>query len=272
MGKVFSYEELLNDRVPVKSAHRLAAREMLRLEFDAVGSEVEPVGVMVHGSTARREANIRSDVDVLTILPSGSTPDQVEDYVLALEDVAHEFSVTVEPIVLTEDDAQNGLHTIDVLFLEYLVDAEATYAMVSKGDGIASVSGLIAPCESDRIAALEKYLVSKRDKFLKRGNSADHVDTVLIQRALELPKAAQRRFLQAYGIDILAEDTKIAEQLAELSKSDKEYTTFLRRTMLSSDFADYNEVLASTSLATLSMARLASIGLVSHAKKLRESV
>lgn len=271
MGKVYTLEQVKNGSIPSRGAQRLAAREMLRAELDIVGQEINTVGILVHGSTARREANIRSDVDILAVLPDELTAHEQETYTLTLEEIAFQFDVAVEPLIVNQTDAAEGRHTIDALFLEYLAQAEAIYGMVKKRPGILSVTGLITPYESDPLDSLDKYVIAKRDKFLKQGNSEDYVDVRVLQRCLELPSAMRRRFLQAFNVDVTTTDNPAIEELQKLGKLDKQYTGLLRDAVRTGDTSAYNAVLGNISSEAVSFARIACISLAEYSKLLRQT-
>jgi len=250
MGRVYSIAEIEQGKVSTVGSHEAAARQILdakretSLESGQLGLVDFPIiGVMVHGSTARLEATVRSDVDVLTVFESHTSIEELRTYAIELSCIALRNNVLIEPIIVTADDAASGAHTIDVLFLEYLRSAEEAHtAFVRKLSGIELLTGMIKPYETNPVTALNRYVIAKRDKFAKASSEESlEVDTKFLQRALELPRALQRRFMQAYGFDILNDDTEALQPLRTLKQADVDYTNVLNKVLLDGNITDYKD-------------------------------
>lgn len=239
MGKVYSPEEISRGRYPDNGAHYILARELLTLRSRFLTSGVPIVGAMVHGSTVRLEANIRSDVDFLAVLPDGESTYEFFDYTNSLKNAAWTNRLTVEPIVMTESQAKSGEHSIDTLFLDYLVSTErGGNPFVEKPESLEYLTDLITPCELDPLESLRQYIIHKKEKFTK--SSADGpVNYRDLQRALELPRAFGRRFLQALGVTVQQLPESLTDHLTILTSLDAGYTQLLDGTLVGKNSLKY---------------------------------
>lgn len=270
MGRVYSTEEIRRGRLPDTEAHTKLGQRLLALCHYVTGAEFPVIGAMVHGSTARDEATVRSDVDFLAVVPDGITPQEFQEYVSVMHDEAWMHRVTVEPIVMTESEAEAGDHTIDILFLDYLAGAEKEARhFVVKQPGIESLTGLITPCETNPLSALRSYIIHKKEKFTKTSDDDEEINFRDMQRALELPKAFSRRFMQALGVTPSQVSRELDYQLTTLSNLDKEYSQLLADTLIQKrNLTYYAEAIAEMRYEAHSAALTASLEAFATVKEL----
>ncbi len=259
MGKVYSPDEIGRGRYPDDGAHYRLARELLALRSEITHAKFPIIGAMVHGSTARLEATVRSDVDFLAIVPDDISPNEFHDYVCSLHGAAWEKRLTVEPIVMTESQAKAGEHTIDTLFLDYLASAERDGGpFIEKPDELESITGLVTPCELDPLESLRQYIIHKKEKFTK--SSEDNENYRDMQRALELPRAFGRRFLQALDITVPQLPNSFVAHLELLSSLDAEYSQLMEDIRTGKrDLRYYTDALGEMHFEALEGALLASV-------------
>lgn len=256
MGKVFTPEELGQGFIPKDGAHAEAAQyivDQLLYPRDLLGeSTLGQAGNgidsgLVYGSATHDTANLRSDLDVLLIY---------EPHTTALRTIKNVFDVTrrsfkvpVEANILTVDDALQGTHRLDSLFMRYLATAQENEGF-SRGWPICLLERGMSDDRSPE-DVVRKYIGGKAAGFSKE-LVADELDTHRLQRAFELPKNLGRKVLSMASEDFRVEehsgkdileglidfiatqtptpDKKIAEicrDLHFLTDRDEEYTGFL---------------------------------------------
>lgn len=195
MGRVFTPEQISDNKLPKRGAHEAAGRYII----DALGDETAGsiTGAMIYGSTTTGP-NRRSDVDVLVTL---SPYDYDNRMLLAARDVMAsaeaQFNVPVEAqVVSTIDIARPLQHGIDPLFAIELSKAADKKRWV-RGNPLGNL-GIYDLSDTALRAIGVQYSAAKMKKFTKailegRGD----VDYHVLQRALELPAALGRKVLPA---------------------------------------------------------------------------
>lgn len=220
MGKVFTPEELERGFIPQEGAHLEAAEYIV----DQLFREREPFSDvdeffaylerdidagLIHGSVTHGTANRRSDVDVVVIyLPHTPAMDTIRN----VFDVARaNYKVPIEANLISRDDALSGMHSIDPLFLRYLLAAQENPDFSwNNPAGKLSIGMPNAPYSDERLArVVQRYIGAKSASFSK-ALVAEEIDAHKLQRAFELPKNLGRKVLS-----MKSEDFEVAEHTGD---------------------------------------------------------
>jgi predicted nucleotidyltransferase len=211
MGKIFTPEEIREERYPQDGAHKEAAEELrrscaaLQPEYPAISS------ACVYGSVALGLANRRSDIDGVCLLDSNEDGVAVRREIAGLERRAEALYATpVDMSVWRADEWRKGLGVSagDYLFLEHICPTAAStpYRLGEPAEvlyGAMRFSNAAGQLElAHRSAAA--YLANKAQFFTYRMSHDKNPDdrAVTLQRAYELPSALGRKLLR---LDFLAE-------------------------------------------------------------------
>lgn len=189
MGKVYTAEQIKAGRTPrLPVAHRLAAQEIMH-----IAQQSHRLRVMIHGSVAESRFSPTSDVDILAIYPDKFGTAALIRVLQAFGDAAGRFGLrdAIELAAWPESQADRGLHEVDDPYAEHLIRSvdESPYVH-------GTFDGLLRTSQSEHgqyIDAL-KYAARKAVRFAK-AIPRQSFNADVMQRALELPKALERKLL-----------------------------------------------------------------------------
>lgn len=224
MAKVFSVEELEIGHIPRLDDFEKAAHGLIGLCDDPefTGSEV-----MIYGSVDERRHDIRSDLDCLVVLPDELAASGFWRFTQALRAIHEETHVPVEPIIVSRSLAEGGQHGIDSLFVEYLQEVEPNVRLK-----IGNPASALYLAEKKLEEDYHAFVSAKFEKFSKAAVDADTVNYGAFQRALELPRALERK---AARLMLDTDDTRalfsgmLGVAYNELIGCNDEYNTHLQK-------------------------------------------
>jgi hypothetical protein len=195
---------------------------------------------MVFGSVALGCAGVRSDLDVLGIIPPGEDEMALSERVARhFAEVSNRWKVLTEGSVITSQDIASRRHplTEDSLFTEHLLYM-ARSGKYTVGDPAASLLPLneFDSAQSQMQAAgsiTALYTAIKRKEFFTGlAAESDAPNYHKLQRAFELPTAIGRKLLR---LQELREWSVASQQPHALQSSDESY----RRIDLAASIKDY---------------------------------
>ncbi len=243
MGKVFTYEEVVEGRVPQIGAHDKAAHYLLdNLKdrfLDQIGDkQAEPAfrafdGAMVYGSVAQGTADRRSDLDVLITYDAKNEDSTVviDGYRNLFKEIESKWHVSVESNIWRTGLLKAGVHTIDAAFVDHLDKVGSEWRV---GDPLQYLQ-VETPDFSDIF--LRYYAHKARSFTVALSDTRDELNIDRLQRALELPTALGRKALSALGLAQIApgaggiSKAEVSRQILELvdpnSDTGKLYTALI---------------------------------------------
>lgn len=203
MGRVFSYEEIRQNRVPkaedFKSAKEITANYLLALH-----KEGDIVGAQFIGSVAKGVPTRRSDLDVVIITNGSFAMRRIKDHGVLIKNAFH---IPFEPIAIPHDLAGSGEHTIDVEFFQHVKEV-ATPDNVIGSAPIESLNSRKVPF----FAIHHDYLIAKLRRLREGYNASGESEFLkIIQRAFESPISVGRRTLISLGIPLVHPKTGISD-------------------------------------------------------------
>lgn len=240
MGKIFSYSEIEEGRVPTTSDFSLAKD----LAFSALTSSIsrnEVSGAAVFGSVAKGTPSERSDFDLLVITQEEKPLDTVVE---AFDLIYQRTNVGIEPIIIPDALARRGFHTMDASFYIHLQKTLNAENVVGTNP-----LDIMVPFDLSLTKVHEQYLIQKLRRLREGIFTHSQADKYrVLQRALEAPINTGRRTLQAlYELGSLEEPlvddgkasvkrlfgemftgTTLGEGFNTLIQRDDSYTTLLR--------------------------------------------
>lgn len=240
MGKVFLFEEIQQGLVP-KTENFAIAKKLTLGSLQELVRDGEVVGAMVFGSVAKGLPSERSDFDLLVITTEEGQYSGLEG---TFDKVFQDTRVGVEPIVIPEHLARNGLHTIDESFAIHLGQVPVEENIVGQNP-----NDILVPFDLPLERVHEQYLAQKLRRLREGIFARSQTDRLrVLQRALEAPANTGRRTLQALNKlgainKTLVEDAKpqvtmlfrevfgnttIVDGFNVLLQQDTEYTQLLR--------------------------------------------
>lgn len=195
MGRVFSYQEIINGHVPTPLDFQGAQKDVREKLSDLINAG-EVVGGMFYGSVTKGTPGIRSDIDLLVITADHEV---VSGLTQMASDTLRKFDVPLEIEAIPEDLAQIGSHTIDAGFYHHLLQCGDQEFILG-----ADPREILKIRKVQQKEVHQDYLDAKMRR-LREGLFTQSDDEYLrvLQRALEVPIAVGRRTLIALGIPIL---------------------------------------------------------------------
>lgn len=216
MGRIFSYQDTAEERVPNPEVFDWA-----RDAFTSLAETYIDIGRIdgsfIYGSVALGAANPRSDFDSFISLREGlpRNYNAVKTIVRIVEDET-DHTVPILPIVQTRNALELGYHDMDRFFGQHLT---SDYRIVQGGD---PARYIVFP-ERPAGEVLGGYLFNKKRRLANTYTTAEPLDVEEggIQRMLELPPAIGRKMLQALAeIGYIPEAVeKSADKSAVITKS-----------------------------------------------------
>lgn len=189
MGKVYEFEEIAEHKVP-RTDDFLTAKEMALKSLSALAEKGMIHGAKVFGSVAKGTPSERSDFDLLIVTLHDQSLISLQNI---FADIRMETNVGIEPLVVSEEFAKRGDHSVDLMFMEHLANIpnEGNVAGLDPMT-ILKPSGDLPPT-----MVLKQYLIQKLRRF-REGVFVDSKSDQykLLQRALEEPVNLGRRILQ----------------------------------------------------------------------------
>lgn len=190
MAKVFTSEEIRLNKVPRLDDFELAANDIAALPEQ---SEYNGTQIMIYGSVDERRHDIRSDVDCLVVLPDHVSYSGLLRFVNSLREISETTNVPLEPIIVKKAVAQSGQHGLESLFLDYLKEVEP-HVRFRIGSPASQLTAPDSSYEDDYHA----FVSAKTEKFTKAATNPN-IDFNTFQRALELPRALDRKWMRLTG-------------------------------------------------------------------------
>lgn len=195
MGRVFSYDEIVDGHVPTPLDFKNATA-FISGELSMLVDAGEVVGGLFYGSVAKGTASPRSDIDLLVITRDHAIPYNLAE--MAWKSRA-ETDVPLEIEAIPQDLAAIGSHTIDAGFFHHLQDcaSEDTIIGLDPRTILKIRREIQSEIHTDYIDAKLRRL---REGFFT-SNPAEQ--RKILQRAFEVPIAVARRTLIAMGIPLV---------------------------------------------------------------------
>jgi hypothetical protein len=189
MGKIFTFDEIAGHKVPGVLDFKAAKT----LTFNALApliSEGEVLGAMVFGSVAKGTPSPRSDFDLLIITASEQTDKLLKPI---FNDIYKHTNVAVEPIVVTEEFARNGWHTLDESFYLHFEQIPTDGNVIGENP-----LNIMEPFKDPLPDVHRHYLIQKIRRLTDSIHAYTEDDELkILQRALEAPVNTGRRTLQS---------------------------------------------------------------------------
>lgn len=231
MGRVFPPEVISAGDYPVLGAHESAASALMT-EFQAENKANGFTG-MVYGSTTFSYASIRSDLDVLGVIPDSTDTSTIQSRVVDyIAEVATEWRVPVEANVISAPDlAQRRRRFVrDSLFMEHLASVARSGKYV-----VGDVETYLQPhvtydsAQQQWLAArlVTQHYTSWKGIYFLEGSVAvlGQPNYHKLQRAFELPSALGRKLLR------LVELTEWTSEHGEQNTSYPEQEFYARQSL-----------------------------------------
>ncbi len=190
MAKVFTPEQVRRNQIPRLDDFEQAAHAIMALPE---APELRGTELMIYGSVDERRHDIRSDVDCLVVLPDHLSYAGLARFVKALRGITELTHVPLEPIIVKQSVARSGNHGVESLFLDYLKEVEPDVRF-RIGEPAQQLSPATASYEHD----YHSFVSAKSEKFTKAMTNPD-IDFNAFQRALELPRALDRKWMRLSG-------------------------------------------------------------------------
>lgn len=200
MGRIFSFEDIEQHRIPTQSTF-LQAKELTLEALNLLCVEGIIYGARGFGSVALGTPTKRSDFDIVIVTYTDNTLPIIAE---RLKSIHEATNVSIEPITIPINLAKKGSHTIDTQFLKHINHISPEGNIAGNDPVHVIVPSTLAPS-----LVFEQYLLQKLRR-LRDGifaNSMTDRDRVL-QRALEAPTNVGRRALQGLASLDLDEDSK----------------------------------------------------------------
>lgn len=256
MGRVFTPEEITQDRLPRPAQFMEAAQFLLGAmtnyyDGDPYDYFPQTHGALIFGSTTTESATIRSDLDILVAYTSDdhTKSDKLLVYREMFWSVKTLFGVPVESTIESIENLRNGNHSIDDIFLPNLGTVPNEWSVGS------NPVPEITPHNKAGIEVFNSYAKAKDRKLGKALTDSTDIDVKAFQRALELPVALARKAiavlaadgsLPARGIPLTAAVSKqaVIEQVRILPTSDKVSAPFTELLAIDSSYTELVEAVA----------------------------
>lgn len=217
MGRIFSFEEIAEGRLPTTGAFDDARKVFSELANNGI-NEGWLDGAFIYGSVALGLANRRSDFDTFLAL-TDNTPavyGEAKELINSVQESSNGL-IPIVPIVQPRQALEAGRHEMDRFFGQHL---SSDFRLVEGNDPAEYIS--YAPTSASEI--LSSYLFQKKRRMTNAYTSSsplDFRDGNGVQRMLELPPAVGRKALQALAeigyIDKAVD--KSADKAAVLSRT-----------------------------------------------------
>lgn len=189
MGKIFTFDEIQQGLVP-KPENFVVAKKQTLTGLQQLVKDGQVVGAMGFGSVTKGIPSERSDFDILVITQEEGQNSELESL---LERVFHDTKVAVEPIIIPEYLARNGIHTIDESIAIHLGQVPAEGNIVGQNP-----SNILIPFDLSLELVHEQYLAQKLRRLREGIFARSQTNRLrILQRALEAPANTGRRTLQA---------------------------------------------------------------------------
>ncbi len=164
-------------------------------------------GVLLLGSVIGGTSNVRSDIDML-VLYSDAREKSVLSLVGKIVEFANLLCVPVEPILISQELAQKGIHTITHSFFDHLAKAAKSEGLI-KGDPVQCIS---MQCAVDLKTCVRQYLQSKIRYFVRQitlsVQSSNQEVCRFCGKVLDFPLHICRMMLRVWGEDVPLGDRK----------------------------------------------------------------
>lgn len=243
MGKVYSWEKIEGGNIPKIEQFLVAKRMILDNLPELIPNDI--YGAKVFGSVAKDSPSIRSDFDLLVVFNSELGIRKLNNLV---QEVDKKTNVEVEPLILSVQQASEGLHTIDPNFYKHFKGIPNEGNLVGNNP-----LNKIRPLEENEMDFCMNYIRQKIRRLNQGHFEVTEVKLLnLLLRVLESPVAVSRKVLsvlQSKGkfktdknddgkksviknFDKLMNDLEIdPSDFYKLISKDKEYTLFLEETL-----------------------------------------
>lgn len=221
MARLFTWKQIQNGYIPTTKGFEETIHEITRVLTTCSGVRA----AQIFGSTAKKQASVCSDIDVIVVYDYADLAAAVA--FRHLHTYAAERFVPLELIPVNEDAALTLDHNIDILLLEHL-GRNPQVAILNP------VVDLLTVPKETYASAAQLYLRRKRGGFEKLLYQTHTMDGDELARSLgkvlSFPIYAARKILQALGYRFPHGDGK-SEVLRNVSQHPKVFgdTRLLRR-------------------------------------------
>jgi hypothetical protein len=250
MGRVFSFRELSEARVPTRGAFSALVRSVRR----ALIAEPAIAHALIHGSAASRSHTCRSDLDLILVHREGAQR-PAQRCVAALKQSAARCYIPLGAELLGPDNRTCAPHrrvSGGVLFVQTLALSAAAGGLV-KGDPIPFVHIDV----DDPAAEVAAYAIARTRVLLERGRArrGSRAAYSRLSMILRTPIHLSRKWLQASGVALstgrrgevvqayAAARGPGADTLLAIDRLDQAYTREVERQRAQLDAARYQRVL-----------------------------
>jgi predicted nucleotidyltransferase len=244
MGRIFTWEEISQRRVPVSPQKDfLEAIAYIREQLEKTDGVL---GALFFGSAVRHDFTMRSDVDCLVVIEDGLESQGVLSRIVQYVHSTWYIEVSFE--IVTEYAASAGCHTIGPLFWYYL--SKVDRGQVVKSDPLILVksnegrwSAYYEGARSEYRSYL-RFQVARLSKGLFLYDALNDAEKYrFLRKVLESPIAIARKRLQyeRYGLFSSGKEVpvsyrgafgdELADMLQELIEFDEDYTNEVMRQM-----------------------------------------
>jgi hypothetical protein len=188
MGKVFTFEDIQEGRIPDSDNFKIAKTTVVD-RLSAIHAKGMIEGAMVFGSVAKGTPNLRSDFDLLVVTNSDTVDPLIKS---TFDEVYASTNVAIEPIIIPLEYARCGWHSLDRSFYSH-------FAQLPEQGNVVGTHPLrmISPSDKPLSEAHKEYLIQKLRRLREGVFTYSWNDKLkVLQRALEAPVNTGRRTLR----------------------------------------------------------------------------
>ena len=253
LGRVYSYEEVINGRVPgMPSFERL--ERILRKKLTA---SLDVVGAILHGSVLRKDHDERSDMDCVVLVNDGKGKRFIElQQKLTL--FAKSMHIDLEFVTVDIRLASTTMHTIENNYGIHLKWA-------AKNGGVIKRNLLdclnINPTKTEYVDELKNYIRYKGSRLRRQWSKLPAISESdyyeFLRKILEAPVYIARKIVRWRGIDIFDDSKKRVIELYrenfqdwgavdlfnQTVAADKAYTKSLLKQISNPDEKEYSRII-----------------------------
>jgi predicted nucleotidyltransferase len=244
MGKVFTWEEIKEGKVPSIERFYLVRDKLLYPQLRDFLSEELILGAMVFGSVVTGDVNERSDVDVLIV--ASNHLEKLGPRLRELKDKAKKIHVPLDLIVIPSELAKSSMHSVTLALLDYLeiLNKKRRVKIIGKNPINLLSQGMRISDYLDDVRNRFRFSINRLLKtFLGIEAEMERPSKYCycLRRALEAPFHTARRMLILTGkreVIMKAEilkgyresfDNKLGDLLFQVSQIDSAYTNFISK-------------------------------------------
>lgn len=245
MGRVFTWEEILENRIPRNDCFRHARYDLEA----ALGAEPCVVGALAYGSVVHGHDTFRSDLDCLIIFDQAQTRRYRELTRSLAETIRQKHLVSLHFMAFDTVLAETGHHCVSEPFRKHLAYSEKHGGLI-KGAPLAKLKKSRS-VQADLVNFLCTRLCELENGWAQSRSLTDEAQARYVELLLSTPVQLARKVIDADGG--LAGDgcqavrdayeermpKKLSAQLERLMIADVEYTDFVREQIIAADKRRY---------------------------------